>query len=109
MNRNAYNASWASAASTYQPNIDQILLNDDWRKSSYDFCRLNDGTACSLFVVNSYGDQVFDKSLTEYIYLINDGSCSEQFVISESAFTELVDFPPTPVVENYYQCTYVSV
>jgi hypothetical protein len=104
LNQNAYNASWAAAASTYAPNVDPIYNDSAWRASSYEFCRTDDFGSCSLVAVNSYGTDVFDYSLTEYLFLLNDGSCAEQFVISDAAFDNMINSPPTPIVETYYDC-----
>jgi hypothetical protein len=101
----SYNASWAAAASTYSPHIDPVINNTAWRSSAYNFCRLSSNTTCSLLMFNSYGNGVFDKSLTSSLFLLNDGACSKQFLVSPDAFARMVATPPTPVVENYVQCT----
>ena len=104
LNRNAYNATWASVASTYAPNVDPIMYDEQWRADAYEFCRVPGVGTCSLFTVNSYGSQVFDKSLSEYLFLINDGACADQFMIPPAAFTKLMESPPTPIVEDYFEC-----
>ena len=107
LNFNAYNASWAAVASTYESSqyVDPIINNTAWRESSYKFCEHELYGTCSLYIVNSYGDQVFDKTLTEYMFLVNDGACSPQFLVSDAAFESIIHNPPTPIVEDYYACT----
>lgn len=104
MNQNAYNASWAAAASTYAPNVSSVYTNNEWRQSAYDFCRTDDFGSCSILAINSYGSSVFDQALTEYLFLLTDGSCSEQFVIDPNAFARMIAKPPTPIVETYFDC-----
>ena len=105
LNFNAYNASWAAVASTYEPNVDPIIYDHQWRRSSYEFCHHNLYGTCSIYIVNSYGNQVFDKAITPYMFIIPNGACSAQFVVSDAAFDNIIHNPPTPIVEDYYECT----
>lgn len=104
LNQMAYNASWASAASTYAPNVDPIINDPVWRNSSYDFCYSEQYGYCSVMIFNSYGDSVFDKALSPSLFLVNNGSCATQFTIPDTAYASLLSTVPTPIVENYYQC-----
>lgn len=105
LNTLAYNASWAAAASTYEPDVDPVIHDPDWRRSSYEFCKSSKYGGCSILAINSYGDGVFDESITPYMYLVTDGGCSQQFLVNDEAFDQLIYNPPTPIVENYYECT----
>ena len=104
LNFNAYNASWAAVASTYEPNVDPIIYDHAWRRSSYQFCNHGTYGSCSVYIVNSYGDSVFDKAMTPYMFLIPNGACSAQFTVSQAAFDNIIHNPPTPIVEDYYEC-----
>lgn len=107
-NKNAYNASWAAAASTYN-DAESIINQTEWRYNAYQFCNSSVYGTCSIMAFNSYGDYVFDQALTPYMFLIEGGSCEtsgvEQFMISESAFDMIVSNPPVEIIENYYECT----
>lgn len=105
LSRNAYNATWASAASTYAPNVDPVIYDPEWRRSSYAFCNHTELGTCSILTFNSYGTSVADRSITAYMHLIEDGSCGRQFTIPDESFALLIANPPTPIVENYYECT----
>jgi hypothetical protein len=108
-NKAAYNASWAAAASTYAPNVDPVIYDSEWRHSAYQFCNSSKYGTCSILAFNSYGDLIFDQSLTEYMFLVQDGSCSssgqEQFMINPVNFDSIISNPPVEIVESYYECT----
>ena len=110
VNNLAYNISWAAAASTYASTgyLDPIIYNTEWRHSSYAFCNTTNYGSCSILAFNSYGDTIFDQSLTPYLFSVPDGSCKTssipQFILSEEAFDKIINDPPTPVVESYYKC-----
>ena len=104
LNQQAYNASWASAASTYSPEVDPVINDPDWRNAAYEFCRTEAYGYCSIMIFNSYGDSVFDKSLSPSLFLVNNGSCAPQFTIPETSYANLIQSAPTPIVESYYQC-----
>ena len=108
LNDLAYNASWAAAASKY-PGVSSIINDNTWRRSSYEFCFVNGLGYCSLFIINSYGNGVMDRAITPSIYLLNDGSCSSEFAIPASSFQKMIDQPPTPIIEDYYECVLTPV
>lgn len=108
-NKMAYNATWASAASTYS-STDPMYKDPVFRKDAYDFCFsefLNE--SCSILSINVYGDSLFDKALTEFMYILTEGSCNDVFTMSDNTLQGLLAKPPTPFVENYYECTLSEV
>jgi len=108
-NKAAYNASWASAASTYYPDVDPVINDTEWRRKAYQFCNSSKYGTCSVMTFNSYGDYIFDQSLTEFMFLVQDGSCAsaggEQFMIDTADFDSIIYNPPVQIVEDYYECT----
>src|SRR5687768_3274349 len=79
VNARAFNATFASSASKYD-NVDPIIYNTKWRQNAYRFCNTVKYGTCSIIAINSYGYDVYDTALTEYMFLVQNGSCSEQFV-----------------------------
>lgn len=101
LSRNSYNASFASAASAYGLNVDPIINTEEWRFQSYSFC----GQDCSLLTINSFGDTLNDRAVTEYMGVIYNGSCNDIVTIPQSAYSKLVSTPPTALTERFYECS----
>jgi len=98
----AYNASFASAATARgADNVDPIMNSTSWREDAYAFCNYT----CSLLVVNSFGDAVQDTAMTEYMFQMLNGSCSDIYSMSEETFATLQASAPTAITERYLQCT----
>jgi hypothetical protein len=84
----AYNATIAS-------------LNDNFPGSpaDYDFCTLSFGS-CSIIVFN-----VFDreKAVSPFYYVLQETACYDS--ITTTNWRRLIESPPFPLVEQYYECT----
>jgi hypothetical protein len=97
----AYNASFASAAvARGQGNVDPIVNSSAWRESAYSFCNYS----CSVLVVNSFGDALEDSAMTEFMFQMVNGSCSDIYSMSDETFQTLQATAPTAITERYLQC-----
>lgn len=105
----SYNATFASAASKDEAYVDPITKTSSWRESSYSFCNVADYGFCSMMVIHLFGDTIPDRATTNFMYQLKNGSCGDPFSIPKSSFQAMVDYPPTPIVENYYECTLSNV
>ncbi|CAE7537794.1 unnamed protein product, partial [Symbiodinium microadriaticum] len=94
-NAMAYNASWASVSIVPDP----VMFTEEWRKHAYDFC-LVDGVYCNIAMFNTYDYE--NHFVSDYYFNIENGACRDSFTIDK--WKDLVDNPPTPLVENYYEC-----
>lgn len=101
----AYNASFAAASSKYRGSTAAYMDSASWRENAYAFCRSSSYGNCSVIAVNAYGNGVLDLALSPYIYLLENGSCSDSFTMSAQTFANMEDTPPTALTERYYQCT----
>lgn len=84
VNRNAFNASHAAAASVY-PDANPTMNTSAWRSQAYEFC--NDvrlGVQCSILMFNLYDS--FTTSVSEYSYQLVNGSCTNTISLSEAAW-----------------------
>lgn len=107
LNSISYNATFAAAAIASNPSsvIDPQMHTDVWRSEAYSFCDVDVFGSCSLYVVRSFGDSLTDSSTTPFLYQLVNGSCGDPFGVPAPVFQQLVDNPPTPITESYYQCT----
>jgi hypothetical protein len=101
LNKNAYNASYATAAISHHPGAYPLLTTSEWRNDAYDFCSVylntnisknselpNDINAtrieCALLIFNLYDN--IDKSTSLYNYQFVYGSCNNSLNLSEAAW-----------------------
>ena len=105
----SYNATFASAASKEHQYIDPLTQTELWRNSSYEFCTVDVYGSCSLMVVHLFGSTIPDRALTPFMYQLKNGSCANPFSVPKSAFEAMIYNPPTPIVENYFECTLSNV
>jgi hypothetical protein len=85
-NRDAYNASFAGAASIYNDS-DPILTNPTWRENAYAFCKVPNATTdeyCSLLILNTWESDRF--TVADENYQLQQGSCTDSFSISQEAW-----------------------
>lgn len=103
LSRSAYNASFASASAVFTPNTDPIMTDPAWRSDAYAFCN----HACSMLVVNGFGDSVSDQVMTAFMYPFQNGSCNDVFSVPPETHQNLLNEAPTLFTERYFECVMI--
>lgn len=60
---------------------------------------------CSIMSINSFGDTIFDRGITKYSHIVNNGSCNDILSMPAESYEAMMTLPPAPLVETYYECT----
>jgi hypothetical protein len=128
LNRNAYNASWASSFSvddkvTHADYFDPLFKEPAWRKTAYEFCEISvpfnktipvDGheisypasMTCSLITFNTF-DPV-TRAVSQYKYQLEKGSCKNTFTVPNATWYDCyVRFGYLAVSFKRYHMKYV--
>jgi hypothetical protein len=108
ISKNSYNPafagvySWAADQST-DPKAKQ-MLDPVWRSAVYEYTNVPSfqyGKVITFHVYSSAGDD--DRSVSANNYQLTDGACADS--MTSPSFSNLIDTPMSPLVEDYYQCT----
>ena len=98
MNADAFNATFGTLARD-----ENLNSNSTWRTNAFEFCELNSGKSCAVL-------SIFTGDL-DYLYSVNGeylqvpwGACNNSIALSESSRQRLLNTPPTPLVEPYFEC-----
>ena len=114
-NADAFNASFDAAV-----NENHFQASSpSWRYDAYSFCRLTDGSSCSMLSVLLTDGYTFDANdtsqmhnmpnkvftISNYYYQLTHGSCNDSFTISSESNQRLTENTPQPLSESYYECS----
>lgn len=91
----------SSTLSTKDKAAYETLTSEQFFDDAYEFCS---GT-CYVIAVNFYDP--YDKYINPYFLSVNKGSCADSFstVTGDDAWKNLINNPPTPLIESYYVCS----
>jgi hypothetical protein len=71
-------------------------------KDAFEFCYLPaEGIHCSVLSFYTLDE---DTTVSNYHYPLVNGSCRDALTISDSAWSNIANAPPTPIVQDYYEC-----
>jgi hypothetical protein len=89
----------AISNAAYNASILAVNPSKAFDPADFDFCTLSHGS-CSIIAFN-----VFDsnRAISPYSYLLPQTSCYDTFTTPH--FDMLVEIPPFPLVEQFYECT----
>ena len=96
-NRLSYNASYAAC----MYDVTDAYYNASFRQPAYEFCNFMDYANCTLMNFNTYDSQ--SQMVSEFYYQVRNGSCRDTFTTPH--WDMLQDTPPTPLTQDYYECT----
>lgn len=78
--------------------------NSEWRENAYSFCDKYavPNTRCSVSSFFVDKDEIY--TISEYLYSLYNGACTDTFTVSKDIQNKIMDNPPTKLVEEYETC-----
>ena len=99
-NKQVFDSAFASIFSQQSANPE--LTNPEWRKEKYQWCLTFSFGYCSLIMWHSSTTSSLEDFVTDNLYLIHDGACTDS--VTTPNFHVLEDNPWADLEEDYYTC-----